>query len=309
MSRTASALAVMALLGNALCYGLSWWPFRYLQDLGVHPLWATVLVDALVLLVIVALSPQVLGRLLRSPHLWPLLLAAGCTNVGFNWAVTIGDVVRVVLLFYLMPVWVALLAWPLLGERPTLRSAAYMLLALSGMVLVLKTPDSPWPWPHDLADGLALMGGFSFALTNLLLRRLRDADAMTMTATMLLGGALLCALSAWVGMEQGLVAALPAPAAPWLLGALGLALMIGVGNVALQYGAARLQAHTTSVVLLCEVVFASVSAILLGAAVLTERVAMGGALIFTAALLSALSSPATHDSAPATPATPATETP
>jgi lipid-A-disaccharide synthase len=25
-----------------------------------------------------------------------LLLAAGCTNVGFNWAVTIGDVVRVV---------------------------------------------------------------------------------------------------------------------------------------------------------------------------------------------------------------------
>lgn len=303
MSRAASALAVAALLCNALCYGLSWWPFRHLQDLGVHPLWATVLVDALVLLVIVALSPQVLGRLLRSPHLWPLLLAAGCTNVGFNWAVTIGDVVRVVLLFYLMPVWVALLAWPLLGERPTLRSAAYMLMALSGMVLVLKTPDSPWPWPHDLADGLALMGGFSFALTNLLLRRLRDADAMTITATMLLGGMLLCALSAWIGTAQGLVPALPAPAAPWLLGALGLALMIGVGNVALQYGAARLQAHTTSVVLLCEVVFASVSAIVLGAAVLTERVAMGGALIFTAALLSALSSPATHDSAPANLAT------
>jgi drug/metabolite transporter (DMT)-like permease len=303
MSRAASALAVLALLGNAFCYGLSWWPFRHLQDLGVHPLWATVLVDALVLLVIVATAPRVLGQWRRSLALWPLLLAAGCTNVGFNWAVTIGDVVRVVLLFYLMPVWVALLAWPLLGERPTLRSVAYMLLALGGVVLVLKTPDSPWPWPHDLADGLALMGGFSFALTNLLLRRLRDADAMTMTATMLLGGTLLCALTAWVGMEQGLVPALPAPAAPWLLGALGLALMIGVGNVALQYGAARLQAHTTSVVLLCEVVFASVSAILLGAAVLTERVAMGGALIFTAALLSALSSPATHDSAPAKPAT------
>jgi drug/metabolite transporter (DMT)-like permease len=270
-----------------------------LQDLGLHPLWATVLVNALVLMVIVAMSPRVLGQWRRSFALWPLLLAAGCTNVGFNWAVTIGDVVRVVLLFYLMPVWVALLAWPLLGERPTLRSVAYMLLALGGVVLVLKTPDSPWPWPHDLADGLALMGGFSFALTNLLLRRLRDADAMTMTATMLLGGTLLCALTAWVGMEQGLVPALPAPAVPWLLGALGLALMIGVGNVALQYGAARLQAHTTSVVLLCEVVFASVSAILLGAAVLTERVAMGGALIFTAALLSALSSPAT----------PATETP
>ncbi len=303
MSRAGSALAVVALLGNAFCYGLSWWPFRQLQALGVHPLWATVLVDALVLLVIVALAPRVLGQLTRSWALWPLLLAAGCTNVGFNWAVTIGDVVRVVLLFYLMPVWVAILAWPLLGERPSLRSVACMLLALGGVVLVLKTPDSPWPWPHDLADALALMGGFSFALTNLLLRRLRDSDAMTMTATMLLGGALLCALTAWVGMEQGLVPALPAPAAPWLLGALGLALMIGAGNVSLQYGAARLQANTTSIVLLCEVVFASVSAILLGAGVLTERVAIGGALIFAAALLSALSSPATHDSAPATIAT------
>ena len=104
MSRAGSALAVMALLGNAFCYGLSWWPFRYLQDLGVHPLWATVLVNALVLLVIVAMSPRVLGQWRRSFALWPLLLAAGCTNVGFNWAVTIGDVVRVVLLFYLMPV-------------------------------------------------------------------------------------------------------------------------------------------------------------------------------------------------------------
>ena len=46
------------------------------------------------------------------------------TNVGFNWAVTMGDVVRVVLLFYLMPLWAVLLAWPLLGERPTPRSAA-----------------------------------------------------------------------------------------------------------------------------------------------------------------------------------------
>jgi hypothetical protein len=33
----------------------------------------------------------------------PAQLHPGLTNVGFNWAVTVGDVVRVVLLFYLMP--------------------------------------------------------------------------------------------------------------------------------------------------------------------------------------------------------------
>ena len=38
------------------------------------------------------------------------MLAAGTTNATFNWAVTLGDVVRVVLLFYLMPLWAVLLA-------------------------------------------------------------------------------------------------------------------------------------------------------------------------------------------------------
>jgi drug/metabolite transporter (DMT)-like permease len=107
-------------------------------------------------------------------------------------------------------------------------------------------------------------------------------------------------------MQQGLVPALPDPSVHWVLLALGLALMIGLGNVSLQYGAARLPARTTAVVMLCEVVFASVSAIALGAGVLTERVAMGGALICAAALLSALSSgaQAEHTGPPSTTETP-----
>jgi len=290
MSFSVPRLAVAALLSNAFCYGLSWWPFKQLQILGLHPLWATVLVDLLVLLGIVTWAPRVVPAFIRNPALWPLLIAAGCTNVGFNWAVTIGDVVRVVLLFYLMPVWAALLAWPLLGEKPSQRSIAFMALALTGVVLVLKTPQSPWPWPQDLADGLALMGGFSFALTNVLLRRLRQSDALATTATMLLGGALLCALAAAVGLQQGVVAPPPDLGLDWVLGTLGLAAMIGVGNFSLQYGAARLRAQTTAIIMLCEVVFASASAVMLGAGVMTERVALGGGLIFLAALLSALSS-------------------
>ena len=290
MSFSVPRLAVAALLSNAFCYGLSWWPFKQLQILGLHPLWATVLVDLLVLLGIVAWAPRVVPAFIRNPALWPLLIAAGCTNVGFNWAVTIGDVVRVVLLFYLMPVWAALLAWPLLGEKPSQRSIAFMALALTGVVLVLKTPQSPWPWPQDLADGLALMGGFSFALTNVLLRRLRQSDALATTATMLLGGALLCALAAAVGLQQGVVPPPPDLGLDWVLGTLGLAAMIGVGNFSLQYGAARLRAQTTAIIMLCEVVFASASAVMLGAGVMTERVALGGGLIFLAALLSALSS-------------------
>jgi drug/metabolite transporter (DMT)-like permease len=60
-----------------------------------------------------------------------------------------------------------------------------------------------------------------------------------------------------------------------------------VSNLALQYGASRLPANVTSVVMLCEVVFATLSAIALGAGTLTPTVLMGGALILAAALLSA----------------------
>ena len=81
------------------------------------------------------------GLFARQPALLGLGLAAGLTNVGFNWAVTQGDVVRVVLLFYLMPLWSVLLAWAFLGERPSLAALARVALALAGVAVVLKSPE------------------------------------------------------------------------------------------------------------------------------------------------------------------------
>jgi drug/metabolite transporter (DMT)-like permease len=290
MTRRLTALAASALLLNALCYGLMWLPFHQLAALGLHPLWATVLVDLLVLAAILVFRAGVLRPVGQSGWLWLLMLAGGMTNVGFNWAVTVGDVVRVVLLFYLMPAWVVILAWPLLGERPTRASLLRVALAVGGVVLVLKTPDSPWPWPQDLADGLALLGGLSFALTNILLRKLRAFPALTLTSAMLAGGALMCSIAAVIGLATGVVSLPPAVAWSWGSVVLVLALMVGVASAALQYGAARLSANATSLIMLCEVVFASGSAVLLGAATMAWATALGGALIMLAALLSALSS-------------------
>jgi len=290
MTRQQTTLAASALLLNALCYGLMWLPFQGLAALGLHPLWATELVDLLVLVAILVYRPGALAPIGQSGWLWLLLLAGGMTNVGFNWAVTVGDVVRVVLLFYLMPAWVVVLAWPLLGERPTRASLGRVALAVGGVVLVLKTPDSPWPWPQDLADGLALLGGLSFALTNILLRKLRAVHPLALTSAMVAGGALMCSLAGVIGLATGVVDAFPAVAWSWVGVALVLWLMVGVGSAALQYGAARLSANATSLIMLCEVVFASGSAVLLGAATLSWATVLGGALIMLAALLSAVSS-------------------
>jgi len=135
------ALAALALVFNAFVWGVSWWPFRELQAHGLHPLWATAGVYLFSLTALLLWHPRAWRGFAQHPQLWLLMLAAGCTNVGFNWAVTVGDVVRVVLLFYLMPAWTTLLAWPLLGERPTAASLARLALALAGVAVILKTPE------------------------------------------------------------------------------------------------------------------------------------------------------------------------
>lgn len=285
------APAVAALLINALVWGVSWWPFKNLQALGLHPLWSTALVYllAFVMLGLVFAWRGVWPtQAWRHSGLWALWLAAGLTNVGFNWAVTVGDVVRVVLLFYLMPAWSVLVAWWLLGERPHGRALLRLALALSGMVVVLKTPEAPWPIPQSLPDVLALLGGLCFALTNVLLLKLRDTPDSARMLAMFGGGASMAALTAVMALGFGIITPIPDVsfhAQAWWPWALALSTAFLFGNFALQIGAAQLPAHTTALVMLSEVVFASVSSYLLGASEWSLRTAAGGSLILLAALL------------------------
>ncbi len=281
------SLAPWGLILNALVWGCSWYPFRLLEQRGLHPLWATVVIYALAMVALQFWRPGAWRQLGRHPLLWLLLVASGLTNVGFNWAVTVGDVVRVVLLFYLMPAWTVLLAWLLLGERPTLRALARLALALAGVLIVLKTPDSPWPVPASLADWLALMGGFSFALTNLLLLKLKDTPDEARAFAMFSGGTAMALAAALVGGQLALVPTPPLGDSEWKLLALFVSLAFLAANMGLQYGAARLSAGATSLILLTEIVFASVSAVLLGASELQGHTLLGGALILLAAVWAA----------------------
>ena len=285
-----TAWAVAGLLLNAFVWGLSWWPFKRLEALGLHPLWATAVVYGLSF---AAIALWVWQRRIRTgwrhhPALWWLLIASGLTNVGFNWAVTVGDVVRVVLLFYLMPAWSVLVAWWLLGDRPTAGALLRLLLALSGLVIVLHKPDSPWPLPQSLADGLALLGGFSFAVTNALLFKLKDSPESSRMLAMFGGGAFMAAMTALLGSGSAVVVQSVLWQAGWVGPVLALTLAFLAGNIALQYGAARLPAHTTALVMLSEVVFASVSSVILGASTWDAGTVLGGALILLAAVLSVM---------------------
>lgn len=277
-----AALPALALLGNALVWGLSWIGFKALHRHGLHPLWSTAVVFAGALLALLAWQPASLRGLARHPHLLALAAAAGVTNIGFNWAVTLGDVVRVTLLFYLMPVWSIGLAWLLVGERPTRAALGRLLLALAGVALVLWRPGSAWPLPQGGADWLALAGGFCFALTNALVRRWRDTPEDGRALAMFCGGLAMAGGLALGGVAGG---PLPAPSASWLpwIGVLAAGFL--GGNLALQYGAACLKAQVTALLMLSEVVIATGSSFVLGAAHPTPMVWLGGALIMLTALL------------------------
>ena len=301
----AAGLAAPALVFNALVWGTSWWPFRWLQAAGLHPLWATSIVFVLASTAIVAARPRAVRQVLTTPALWVLVVAAGTTNAAFNWAVVIGDVVRVVLLFYLMPLWTVLLARVALHERFSTAATLRIALGLAGAAIVLwpdtASPDTALrsfaaslPLPRSLADWLGVVGGFSFACNNVMLRREAGRPEEGRALAMFAGGALVAGALAVTLAASGQAPWPWPPTSTWLLPMAGLTIVFLGGNLALQYGAARLPANRAAVVMLTEVVFASGSALAFGGGTLTPRLALGGGLICASALLAALAPAERH---------------
>lgn len=295
--------AIAALLFNALIFGLSWWPFRELDSRGLHSLWVTAFAYGLVVVGLLLLRPGALAQVLANKRLLLLFLAAGLTNSAFNWAVLVGDVVRVMLLFYLMPVWAILLGRWILGERITLGAALRIVIAITGASLVLYEPGAGLPFPQSLGDWLGLFGGFWFAVTNITLKQQNMASTDARMLAMFAGGTVVPALLALGLLSFGMIAA-PSDPSNWLLGLLAFAGIMIVANLCLQFGTGVLPANVTAVIMLSEVLFAVTSAALLGAGIITSLTLLGGLLIVLASLAATL--PAR--SAPTQPASPAQPT-
>jgi drug/metabolite transporter (DMT)-like permease len=275
-------LAVAGLLANATIWGLSWIPFRSLSGSGIHPLWATGIIYALAAVILAAARPAALRELLQGTGLLWLALASGLTNALFNSAVAFGDVVRVVLLFYLMPIWAVLLARWLLGEPFTARAMLRIAIGLSGAVLVLHEPGMGLPMPRSLPDWMAIAAGAAFALNNVMLVKLSSNSAPARTLSML-SGAVMLPVAVAALLSYGGAIGWPALGAGGALATLALwSLLFLLANLGLQHGAARLPANVTSVIMLSEVLVASGSSWLAGAAELRAPDLIGGVLILGA---------------------------
>jgi drug/metabolite transporter (DMT)-like permease len=118
------------------------------------------------------------GQSLRVDRaLWPRLMLAALLNVT-GWMVLMGLALlwlpasEAALIAYTMPVWASLLAWPVLGERPTLLRTISLVMAFAGLAAIMGgngISASSAKLPGIL---MALAGSIGFALGTVLSKKL-----------------------------------------------------------------------------------------------------------------------------------------
>jgi drug/metabolite transporter (DMT)-like permease len=272
---------VFSLLLSAALWGVIWYPLRLLEAAGLSGLWTTLAsYGAALLLGSLAVIAR-RGELRHQPlALLILAVSAGWCNVAFILAVLEGTVVRVLLLFYLSPIWAVLLAWLFLGERLSRQATGVFALAIIGALVMLWDPVIGLPWPSAPGDWLAVSSGFAFALSNVMTRQLQQVSVQIKTFASWTG---VMVIATTMLLFSGAIALPEVTMSVWLaaaaLGWFGIVIM----TLAVQYGVTHMPVHRSAVILLFELIAGALSASLLTNEVVRPLEWLGGVLIIAAA--------------------------
>ena len=290
---------ILSLLIAATLWGVSWYPLRLLETKGLSGLWITLLVYGFALIAGLLLFNKNLKEFSKQPQIL-FLVAAGNAwcNVAFILAILEGNVMRVLLLFYLSPLWATLLGRWWLNERLTTMSWMTLVVAITGALVMLWDPSMGIPWPGSSADVLAITSGMGFALANASVRRLQDTSVPAKNLAAWLGVVVLCLL--WLGWQGQSVPQVSTGVISSTFVVGGLLIMLMTFTV--QYGVTHLPLHRSAIILLFELVAAALSSHWLSEERMSSAEWLGGMFIVFAGYLSARSQlPAPTDAVPKEP--------
>jgi drug/metabolite transporter (DMT)-like permease len=285
-----SLLASLSLILAATIWGLVWYPYRVLEGVGLSGSVASLMtyllgVPPLLYLVVRLRQAGKLDNAQRGLML-ALALAAGWTNLAYVLAVIHGEVMRIMLLFYLAPLWTVFFARMLLHERPG--PAAYLVVALSvAGAYVMLSSSGGLPLPTNQAEWFGLSAGVGFALTNVLTRKTRSAPIAQRSLWVFGGVVVWSVLYALYegGGAQVAQAVLQLDIGLWLV-IVGISLSLLLATFSVQYGLSRLPANRAAVILLSELVVAALASRWLAGESMDLREWIGGSMIIAATLFS-----------------------
>ncbi|PKO25247.1 MAG: EamA family transporter [Betaproteobacteria bacterium HGW-Betaproteobacteria-8] len=276
-------IAVFGLLFGAASWGVIWYPYRIMQEAGVSGIassFYTYSIAALIGALIFARHWRGLFSLPQSA--WWLALAAGWTNLSYVIAIIDGEVMRVMLLFYLSPLWTLILAHFWLKEHTGLKGFLVVVTSLVGACIMFWQPDA-WPLPENEAEWLALSSGLGFALTNVITRRSTHLSLRVKS------------MAVWFGVVAvaGVVLLFqthPMPNAEvltlsnWLLMGL-ISLLLIAATMLVQYGLTQIPVTRAAVIFLFELVVAGIASYFWANEAMSLREWLGGSLIVVAAVV------------------------
>lgn len=278
------ALPIVVLVGASMMWGVTWWPLKTLNGLGIDGIPLTLVAYAASSLVLLPIWFLQYARWRQDP--WGIVgiaVLGGYAALSFGVAMIYGEVVRVMTLFYLLPLWGVLGARLFLGERIDAARWLAVALALTGAIFVLGGPavlgDSSIAWP----DLLAITCGMAFAGNNLMFRAKQNLPVPSKIAAMQLGGFLISlalvvlGVQAWPQVSTGEWLWVVLYGAGWLL----------LATVGTQWAVTHMEAGRAAVLIVLELVIAVISATLIGGERLGPMELFGGLLILTAAVIEA----------------------
>jgi drug/metabolite transporter (DMT)-like permease len=294
-----NALAIFGLLFGAFCWGIIWYPYRLMAEAGVSGVASSFYTYCIAALLAAAYFARHLAKhwstLFKQPQnvVW-IGLVAGWTNLSYVLAVIDGEVMRVMLLFYLSPLWTLLLARFWLKEPITKIGFISITIALIGAYIMLAGPfsavESSLPIPRNAAEWLALSAGIGFSLTNVITRKSSHLNLLQKSFAVWVGVIVVAALSAPLLVNyygQNFVMPSFFSLNHWLVMVV-IALLLIAATMLVQFGVTQLTAIRASVLFLFELVVAAIASYYLAHEAMTLNEWLGGILIIAAALTAAL---------------------
>ncbi len=272
-----------AILCSAVLWGTLWIPLRALRATGLSDASATTVGFLLPLVLLTPFALRRRRRILAGG--WPLALASFCLAVSialYAEGVVRGQVARVLLLFYLTPVWSTLLGRFLLGEPITGRRVGTIILGFAGL-LVIFGAEAGVPAPRGAADWMGLTAGVVWAVAMVGLNRTveRPLFDRLFASFLFLGPAFfLVALAAGGTLHLGPGIEALESSASWLL-AFSFLWLLPVICLTIA-GASRLDPGRVAILLMFEIIVGLATATALTDEPFGAREAIGAGLILAA---------------------------